>query len=269
MIVSNFAPLAPSGKDLASFANELASAARRETLARFRGHGLVEDKGNGRYDPVTEADRAAEAAMRELIERRFPDHGIQGEELDDKPAAGPLSWSLDPIDGTRSYMCGLPNWTTLIALLEAGEPVLGVIDAPCLQETYTGAGEDAAIVVQGARSSIRTSGCTRIDEARFSTTDPFLWAPPPGSLQRILGRVRVTRFGHDGYAYARLAAGSLDLVIESGLKPYDYNAVIPVVRGAGGHVGDWRGGSDFAPGEIVAAATRELYDAAVELLAAE
>jgi myo-inositol-1(or 4)-monophosphatase len=262
--VSSFAPK----EDFASFADELALTARRETLARFRNCGAVEDKGSGRYDPVTEADRAAEAAMRELIGRRFPDHGVQGEEFGDKAAAGPYSWSLDPIDGTRSYMCGLPNWTTLIALMENGEPVLGLIDAPSLEETYTGTGQNASVVVNGMRSPIRTSGCTRIEEARFSTTDPFLWAPPAESLERILGRVRVTRFGHDGYAYARLAAGSLDLVVESGLKPYDYNATIPLVRAAGGHVGDWRGGSDFAVGEIVAASTRDLYDATVELLAA-
>lgn len=256
--------------ELVSFARELAYAARRRTLAVIAHDYPIEDKGeDGRYDPVTEADRAAELAMRALISDRFPDHGIRGEEFPEKLGAGGCVWSLDPIDGTRSFMCGLPTWTTLIGLLNDDQPVLGLIDAPRLDETYIGTGGAAIIIRGGETSPIRTSGCTRIAEARFSTTDPFLWGPPAGSLEEILNTVRVTRYGHDGYAYARLAAGSIDLVVESGLKPHDYNAVIPVIRSAGGHVGDWRGETDFSAGKIVAAATRELYGAAVDLLAAE
>lgn len=254
--------------DFTSFACELASSARRETLVRFREHYVVEDKGSGgRHDPVTEADRAAETTMRKLIEERFAEHGITGEEFAARPARGPFTWSLDPIDGTRSYIAGLPSWTTLIALLDHGLPVLGLIDAPCLDETYVGKGEEAAMIRNGERSPIRTSGCKLIDETRFSTTDPFLFGEAAGALQRVITRVKVTRYGHDGYAYARLAAGSIDLVIENGLKPHDYNALIPIVRGAGGHFGDWLGGNDFAGGNVIAAASRELYDQAVALLA--
>jgi myo-inositol-1(or 4)-monophosphatase len=252
--------------ELRSFARELAAVARKET--QRKGDLRIEDKRtDGVFDPVTEADRLAELAMRQLIADRYPDHGISAEEFPDKPSNGHYTWSLDPIDGTRSYMCGLPTWTTLIALLDDEAPLLGLIDAPRLNETYVGSGDTAQLICKGEQSLLSTSGCTRLSEARFSTTDPFLFGPTASAIQPVLAAVQVTRFGHDAYAYARLAAGDLDLVVECGLKPHDYNALIPVVRGAGGHFGDWRGGADFAAGNVIAAASRDLYDAAVELLA--
>lgn len=259
--------------ELVSFARELAAEARRATLPRFGQACAIDDKGSdGRFDPVTEADRAAEQAMRALIGERYAQHGISGEEFPDKPGAGQYAWSLDPVDGTRSFICGLPSWTTLIALLEDGEAVVGLVDAPVLDETFFGSGDEAWLVRGGERTRIRTSGCARLAEARLSTTDPFLFddgghASP--AFDRLRRAARVTRYGHDGYAYARLAAGTIDLVVESGLKPHDYNALGPLVRAAGGHVGNWIGGADLTGGAIVAAASRELYDAAVELLAAE
>lgn len=252
--------------ELIAFARELAAAARMETLPRWRDCCVVEDKGVGAFDPVTEADREAERVMREMIHARFPEHGVRGEEWDDEPGSDRWCWSLDPIDGTRSFICRLPTWTSLIALLEGAAPVLGLIDAPVLDETYVGHGDRAWMFCGGLRTPLRTSGCTRLADARFSTTDPFLWPAHSGSLQRILSQVRVTRYGHDGYGYARVAGGSMDLVIESGLKPHDYEAVIPVITGAGGHIGDWHGASNFEAGDVVAAATRGLYEEAVELL---
>lgn len=254
--------------DLTSLVEDLVTAARRETLGALARDRFAENKGKSVFDPVTRADRACEVALRRLIEDRFPDHGIRGEEFPDKAAKCPFAWSIDPIDGTRSYMCELPSWTTLIALLENGEPVLGLIDAPCLDETYVGISDRAVMVRKGEVSSLSTSGCKRISKARFSTTDPFLFGPAKSALQLLIRKVQVTRYGHDGYAYARLAAGSLDLVVETGLKPHDYNAHLPVIRAAGGHIGDWAGGDDFAEGKIIAAASRELYEATVELLAA-
>jgi myo-inositol-1(or 4)-monophosphatase len=255
--------------EFAVFACELASHARRETLARFDQGDEAENKGGSlAFDPVTEADRAAELAMRSLISERFPEHGISGEEFPGKPPSG----SLDPIDGTRSFICGLPSWTTLIALLEDGQPVLGLVDAPVLGETYFGSGEAAWLSRCGEQAAIRTSGRRILPEARLSTTDPLLFGVDNkafAAFDRVRRACRVTRYGHDAYAYARLAAGSLDLVVESGLKPHDYNAVVPLVRAAGGHVGNWAGGADLSGGAVVAAATRELYDAAVELIAAE
>jgi myo-inositol-1(or 4)-monophosphatase len=258
---------AASPHDFLQFAKTLAAAARAETLPRWRTACGSEDKGGmADYDPVTDADREAERAMRALIEQTFPDHGIAGEEFPDRPANGPWCWSLDPVDGTRSFTCGLPNWVTLIALLHEGLPVLGLIDAPCLDELYVGNGSHATLT-SGAETRITVSDCRTLEDSRFSTTDPYLFSGAEADAFEALRRqVRTARYGHDGYGYARLAAGSLDLVVESSLKPHDYNALIPVVRAAGGMIGDWRGGEDFAPGKIIAAATPELFEQAVALM---
>jgi myo-inositol-1(or 4)-monophosphatase len=253
--------------EFVDFADRLADAARRETMPRWVNGSAAEDKGGFEFDPVTDADREAERAMRTLIEAGFPEHGVSGEEFPDRPAHGPFSWSLDPVDGTRSFICGLPNWVTLIALLHHGEPVLGLIDAPCLDERYLGFSGGSLFRGRGGESELRASGCTALSDARLSTTDPYLFrGTDAAAFQRVREQVRTTRYGHDGYAYARLAAGSLDLVIEAGLKPHDYNALIPVVRASGGAIGDWDGGTDFSAGKVIAAATPELYQAALEAM---
>jgi myo-inositol-1(or 4)-monophosphatase len=217
---------------------------------------------------LTEADREAERVMREMIEARFPEHGISGEEFPDKSTEGPFVWSLDPIDGTRSFICGMPSWVTLIALLEHGRPTLGLINAPRLGETYVGDCETALLLSGDGETMLSASGCETLGKARFSTTDPFLFGGEEADpFARLRERVQTTRYGHDGYSYARLAAGSIDLVVESGLKPYDYNALIPVVRGSGGVIGNWSGDDDFSAGQIVAAATPALFEEAVKLLA--
>ncbi|MBV9884735.1 MAG: inositol monophosphatase family protein [Sphingomonadaceae bacterium] len=247
----------------AAFASRLAEAAREVTLAA--AERTVEDKSKGgSFDPVTDADREAELAMRALIEAEYPAHGINGEEHAARPARCAYQWSLDPIDGTRAFICGLPSWATLIALLEEGEPILGVIDAARLDELYLGDGKHAWL--NGA--PIRTSACRTLAEARLSTTDPFLFGAVEGMrFERLREKARVTRYGLDAYGYARLAAGQIDLVAESGLKPHDWQALVPVIRGAGGVVGDWQGGADLSAGQILAAATPELFAAAVAVLA--
>jgi myo-inositol-1(or 4)-monophosphatase len=205
--------------------------------------------------------------MRSLIEGRFPQHGISGEEFDERVATSSYSWSLDPIDGTRSFMCGLPTWVTLIALLSDGEPVLGLVDAPCLDELYVGTASRTSMNRAGSTATLRTSGCSRLADARLSSTDPYLFqSAAAAAFKELTNASRTVRFGHDGYAFARLAAGTLDLVVECGLKPHDYNALIPVVRGAGGMIGDWLGEADFAAGNVIAAATPELYEAAVAIM---
>ena len=256
----------PSIAELTAFACRLADAARAETLARWQDAGNARNKAaSGAYDPVTQADVAAEAAMRALIREAYPGHGIAGEEFAEQPATGEHIWSLDPIDGTRSFVCGLPTWVTLIALLRAGEPVLGVIDAPRLDERYVGDGVSARLLPEDRLLS--TSACRDLSEARLSTTDPDLLTGVQGTAFALLrGRCRIVRYGHDGYAYARLAAGSLDLVVEAGLKPYDLMALVPVVRGAGGAIGNWHGGPDLSGGDVVVAATPELFAQAVAVL---
>jgi histidinol phosphatase-like enzyme (inositol monophosphatase family) len=255
--------------DFAAFARSLAAAARLETLPGCRDRwDNAENKLAQGFDPVTESDRNSERAMRTLIEARFPDHGIAGEELPDRPAAGRWSWSLDPIDGTRAYICGLPSWTTLIALLDRGEPMLGIVDVPRLDELYLGyAGTALAFGGSGEQRSLATSGCGSLGEARLSTTDPYLFAGAEAEgFERLRRAARLTRYGLDAYGYALVAAGTLDIVAESGLKPHDYNALVPLVRAAGGAVSNWSGGTDLGSGQIVAAASEALLEEACRLL---
>jgi len=255
--------------DFLPLAHRLADAARAETLARFAAGCVADDKNEGgAWDPVTDADREAETAIRRMIEAEHPDHGIEGEEHGARRGSGRWGWSLDPVDGTRAFVCGLPSWTTLIALLDEGRPVLGLIDAPALDERYVAAPGSGLLHRAGGAAPLKARGCTALAEARLSTTDPYLFRGEEGEAwERVRGRVRTVRYGLDAYGYARLAAGSIDLVMEAGLKPHDYNALIPVVRAAGGAIGDWRGGQDYEGGRIVAAATPALFEAALEALA--
>ena len=254
--------------DLTRFACALADAARAVTLPAAEAGLPCEDKNEGGvFDPVTEADRGAERAMRTLIEAHHPDHGIAGEELPPRPANGPYVWSLDPIDGTRAFICGMPGWTTLIALLEHGDPVIGLIDVPRLGERYVGTGDRAWMVGPDGERPLAVATCAALGEARLSSTDPYLFLGAEAEgFERLRRSIRVTRYGSDAYAYARLAAGTIDLVAESGLSSHDLNALVPVVRGAGGVIGNWRGGTDLGVGQILAAATPELFEAAVETL---
>lgn len=240
------------------------SRVARAAIAAELERGLVTDnKVAGGYDPVTEADRAAERALRAEIEATFPDHGIWGEEYGWTREGAGTVWSLDPVDGTRALVCGLPSWSVLVGLIEDGDHVGGMIDLPALGETLVGL--DGETWRNG--QAVGSSGCSVLADARLSTTDPHLFSGDEwNAFERVRAATRITRFGLDAMAYARVATGDIDLVIENSLKRHDYDALIAVVRGAGGHVGDWQGGSDFAPGKIVAAASRALYDRAIEAL---
>ena len=243
----------------AAFAASLADAARTVTLGA--ADRVAENKNDdGSYDPVTAADREAERVIRALIKQAYPDHGISGEEFGVKEGAGRHVWSLDPIDGTRAFICGLPSWTTLIALLDEGKPVVGLIDVPTLNERYLG--------FPGA-PGLKASDCRTLGDARLATTDVHIFsAAERASFDRLRTGARVTRYGLDAYAYARLAVGSIDLIAENSLQPHDYNALIPVVRAAGGMIGNWRGEDEYREGQVLAAATPELFEEAVRLLAA-
>jgi myo-inositol-1(or 4)-monophosphatase len=217
-----------------AFAHRLADAARAETLGRWASGCAVEGKSGALdFDPVTEADREGERAMRAMIEAEWPDHGIAGEEFGETAGAGRFVWSLDPVDGTRSFICGLPSWTTLIALLDEGRPVVGLIDAPALGERCSAAGGQGLLRASGRDTPLRTSGCVALGQARLSTTDPFILGEAGlEAFGRLRLGARTIRYGLDGYGYARLAAGTLDLVVEACLKPHDYNALVPVVEAA-------------------------------------
>jgi len=222
---------------------ELAAVAGVETLGGFRTDLVTEDKGGETYDPVTAADRAAEGAMRRLIEERHPEHGVIGEEYGADRADAEFVWVLDPIDGTRAYLAGLPVWTTLIALRHRGEPVLGAITQPYLGEVFVGSAGGARLVRTGeADRPLRVRACPRLTEAVIATTDPDLFdGAELGAWRQVRAAARLARLGCDAYAYAMVALGRLDLVVETGLKPWDVEAAVPLLEGAGGFVCDWRG----------------------------
>ncbi len=248
------------------FFDHLSSIARVAIAASVRDGIHSDDKScGGQFDPVTQADRAVEQALRTAIGERHPDHGIWGEEYGWSGQGAPVHWSLDPIDGTRAFICGLPSWAVLVGLIDRGQHVAGMIDLPALGETL--------VAIQGETERngvvVRTSGCRSLRDARWSTTDPYMFdAHEAEQVARVRFIARLARYGLDAMAYARVATGEIDLVIESGLKAHDYDALVAVVRGAGGHIGDWEGGDNFAHGRIVAAATRALYDEAVTTLSA-
>ena len=247
--------------DRAFFAS-LSIAARAAIAAEIKAGLSADNKDLAAYDPVTEADRAAERALRTVIEAAFPDHGIWGEEYGATRAGAAVRWSLDPVDGTRALVCGLPSWAMLVGLIVDGAHVAGMIDLPALDETLLAV--DGVTTRNGL--AVRTSGCASLAEARLATTDPNLFADP-APFERVRQAARLTRYGLDALGYARVATGDLDLVIESGLKCHDYDALVAVVRGAGGTIGNWAGSSDLIDGDVVAASSQALYDEAVALLA--
>ena len=250
-------------------AHEMADAARVAIAPYFRTAMAVDNKLETGFDPVTAADRASEMAMREVLAKRAPGDGILGEEFGGTGVAGGRRWVLDPIDGTRAFIAGLPTWTVLIALEDAGRPTIGLIDQPHIGERFTGWPGGASLEHAGQSSPLRVSGCRGLETAILASTDPYLFeGAERAAFETIRAEARLCRFGFDAYAYAMLAAGGVDLVIESGLQVYDVQALVPVVTGAGGVVTNWSGGDALSGGQVVAAASPELLDAALRHLAA-
>jgi histidinol phosphatase-like enzyme (inositol monophosphatase family) len=252
-------------QDLATFAAALASAVRPVSRPWFRHALEVHTKADS--SPVTLADREVEAMLRGLIAERFPEHGILGEELGASHVDAEYVWSLDPIDGTRSFISGHPLWGTLIALLQGGVSVLGVIDMPVLDERWVGiAGEPTRFNGDVCRTSRRRE----LAEATLYTTSPDLFeGDESAAFERLSRSVRMRRFGGDCYSYALLAAGHVDLVLETGLQPYDYLALTPVIQGAGGLITDWSGRAlDMrSDGRVLAAANAMLHAQALAFVA--
>ncbi len=259
----------PERGDLVATAHALADAARTATLHHFRHPDLgIDDKGAAGFDPVTIADREAEAAMRAVLRARRPGDGVLGEEGGATQGTSGLTWVLDPIDGTRAFMSGTPCWGVLIAVSDAGGPLFGVIDQPYIGERFVGGLGQAELVGPQGRRPLRALPPRPLAEATLFTTFPELDTPAEAAAFRALSeRVRLTRYGLDCYAYALIAAGGVDLVVESGLHPYDIHAPIAVIEAAGGMVTDWRGGPALDGGRILAAANAGVHAAALELLA--
>ena len=254
--------------DFAAFVNELATVSGETILPFFRTALTIEDKGRGgSFDPVTAADHAAETAIRALIRRTFPDHGIIGEEYGQERADAEYVWVLDPIDGTKSFISGMPAWGTLIGLLRSGEPVFGMMSQPFTRERFSGGGGAARYRGPAGERDLRARPCARLSEAVLFTTSPRLMNDADrNSFGRVEDAVRLSRYGGDCYAYCMLAAGHVDLVIETELKPYDVLPLVPIIAGAGGMITSWEGGAPHAGGRVIAAGDKRMHKAAIELL---
>ena len=255
-------------QDLINTAHALADAARVAILPWFRRADLgIDNKDQNGFDPVTEADRAAEQAMRAVLARRRPDDAIIGEEFGSKPGRSQVTWVLDPIDGTRGFLAGTPTWGVLIAAAVDGYPVLGIIDQPYIGERFTGGLGQAGLLGPTGQSSLGTRATTTLSEAILFTTFPEIGTPDQAAaFARVAGSVRLVRYGMDCYAYALLAAGQIDLVIEAGLSSHDIHAPIAVIEAAGGIVTNWQGGPAQDGGAILAAANPTLHRAALARL---
>jgi len=263
---------------LDAFVIDLNRVSAAAILPLFRADHGLEDKGAGKnlprgshaaFDPVTEADRGAEAAIRQLIAARYPEHGVIGEEYgEDRPDAE-FVWVLDPIDGTRAFISGLPLWTTLIGLRHEGRPVLGAIGQPYLGEIFIGSAGGSRLIARGQTTPIRVRDCARLTDAVIGTTDPDACfdGAERGAWLQVRAAAKLARLGCDAYAYAMVALGRMDMVIEAGLQSWDIEAAIPLIEGAGGVVTNWRG-ETVGPngGQMVIAGDRRILDEALVAL---
>ncbi len=251
----------------------LCDAAQNETLPRFRVNTVVVNKLDQEFDPVTEGDRKAEEVIRSLINKNYPEHGIIGEEFGAENVEASHVWIIDPIDGTRAFITGIPVWGTLICLAVDGKAELGIMHQPFTGERYYSDGTNSYYLGPGvvARKRLETRGCPSLAEAMMMTTSPNIFAPEEiAAYGRVEAQVRLVRYGCDCYAYSMLAAGQIDLVIESGLNSYDIAALVPIVKDAGGIITDWQGNpvNLLHPGthQIIAAGCEAIYNEALNLL---
>lgn len=223
------------------------------------------------FDPVTEADRGAERIIRKVIEAADPDHGIIGEEFGDKPAQSDVSWIIDPIDGTRAFVAGLPTFGTLLGVLKSGVPAFGAMSQPFTGERYWGGCAGSFYTGPGGPRDLAVSSVSRLQDAVLCSTDANIFPVEDGQRSRFDAcreRARIMRFGGDCYNYCLLAAGHVDVVIETMLQPYDIAPLIPIIEGAGGCVTNWVGAPAHGGGQVIAAATPALHAEVLALLSA-
>ena len=254
--------------ELVGVAHALADVARPVTLAYFRAAGLATDnKDSAGFDPVTVADRDAEKTMRAVLAELRPDDGIFGEEFGHQAGTSGLTWVLDPIDGTRGYISGTPTWGILIAIADATGPIFGIIDQPYIQERFVGGFGFATVDGPMGRSTLGTRLARKLCDATVLTTFPEVGTDIEGrAFHAVAAQAQLTRYGMDCYAYALLAAGQVDLVIEAGLNAYDIQAPIAVIQAAGGIVTDWQGGPAHEGGRVIAAANADIHAEALVIL---
>lgn len=254
--------------DILRVGHLLADAARIETLAHFRASDLSADnKLSQGYDPVTIADRAAERAMVDILARERPNDAVLGEEYGAVAGTSGLTWVLDPIDGTRGFVSGTPTWGVLIAVGGSDGPFFGIIDQPYIRERFIGGPGLATVTGPSGTHALKTRPARDLSEATVFTTFPEVGSSIEGAaFHQVAQQARLTRYGMDCYAYALVAAGQIDLVIEAGLQSYDVQAPIAVIQAAGGVVTDWQGGPAHNGGRIIAAANAEIHAQALDYL---
>jgi myo-inositol-1(or 4)-monophosphatase len=253
--------------------HQAADAAGRAILPFFRtGIDIEEKASDRRFDPVTEGDRAGEQAVRDVLAARVPNHAVVGEELGAVSADGdcPYRWVIDPIDGTRGFILGLPTWGTLIGLEKDGVPLMGMMDQPYVGDRFFSDGTSSYLRDRAGRTHrLRTRSTATIATAHMASTHPDIFAE--GMERHVFDHMRAqardTRFGTDCYAYCLLAAGLVDMVIEAGLQPYDVSALVPIIENAGGRITTWDGGPAAGGGRILATGSETLHREALQLIA--
>ena len=251
--------------ELTAFAITLAQVSGEAIMPHFRQPLSVDNKLAEGWDPVTEGDRAAERMIRALIEKHYPTHGIIGEEFGTKQGTSAYTWVLDPIDGTRAFVIGLPVWTTLIGLYRDGKPFLGLMNQPCVGELFYGTPERAFWQRGAERQQIHVAASKPLAQALAGTTSPHLFQPEE-KLHALRNKVQLMRYGGDAYFFSLMAAGHMDIALDAGLQIYDIAALIPIIRGAGGIVGTWDDKDETQGGNILAASCQRLFDEAKALL---
>jgi len=255
-----------------AFAHRLADSAGETIRPYFRRRIEIVDKGAAKgsiFDPVTEADRNAEIAIRAIIERERPADGILGEEFGETRGTSGRRWVLDPVDGTRAFINGRHEWGSLIALEEQGRPVLGIIDQPVLGERFIGVNGSAALHEKGAVTPLHVRECAGLADAILCCTHPYAYfeADERAAFRRVSSAVKMSRFGGDCYIFALLAMGFCDVIVESHFHRWDVAALIPVVEGAGGIITNWHGGSPHEGGQCVASGDRRVHEEVLRVLA--
>ncbi|MBL8907256.1 MAG: histidinol-phosphatase [Rhizobiales bacterium] len=250
------------------FAKHLAEEAARAIMPHFRQDLAVEVKSGAIWDPVTEADRGAERVMRHHIETHFPDHGILGEEFGAKKGTSGFTWILDPVDGTRAFICGMPTWATLIGLNFEGEPMLGVMSQPFVGEVFFGNPEGAWVDYRGTTRRLRVRPRRPLSDAVLTTTAPELYRTDheKAVLARLSAATRLTRYGGDAYFFCVMAAGQVDIAMDARMEPYDIAPLLPIIRGAGGAASTWDRGNPSLGGNVITASSADLLEDALAVI---
>jgi histidinol phosphatase-like enzyme (inositol monophosphatase family) len=264
----DFPMTTPDWTELTAFATALARASAEAILPYFRRNIDVDVKESVVWDPVTEGDRAGERVIRQMIEERYPDHGIHGEEYGVKEGRSPFTWVLDPVDGTRSFICGMPTWATLIGLNFEDRPVVGLMNQPVVGDMFYGNPDGAWNDYRGTVTPIRTRTGVALGQARAGTTSPELYRSErdAAAFQRFKTKVQLLRYGGDAYFFAVVAAGHLDIALDANMQAYDIAPLLPIVSGAGGVYAEWTGGNAARGGNVITAGSQALLDEALSVL---